>query len=230
MSTSTGEEGFCIYCGHAMDGHTKANHSKCKRCKKRVLVCQATVHDSVAGWRICHVPCRCGEKHFPSTAKAARHLEPTEFASSHPDYQSPEEAGDPEASYEQTTTFPDSSAIAMPEAESSRSTAHQQTAHSSHRRTYSAESVDELQWNSARLAEETVVAGMASLVIDDATAEADIVKVKARYTKEGKVQFTTVSGQTIRTLGDYWIATDDGYEFKYEGIVYFAKEIKRAKK
>lgn len=89
MSTSSGESGFCNYCGHPMDGHTKASHSKCKRCKKRIYVCQAGQHDEGGGWRICYVPCGCGQKNYPSTARAARPLEPTEYASTHPQYESP---------------------------------------------------------------------------------------------------------------------------------------------
>ncbi|KAI1249782.1 hypothetical protein MGN70_009396 [Eutypa lata] len=89
MSTSSGEIGFCRYCGHPLDGHTKASHSKCKQCKKRIFVCQAGQHQEGGGWRICHVPCGCGRRYYPSTAAAARPLEPSEYASSHPDYESP---------------------------------------------------------------------------------------------------------------------------------------------
>lgn len=72
-----------------MDGHTKASRSKCKKCKKRIFVCQAGQHDEGGGWRICYIPCECGQRYYPSTAAAARPLEPTEYASTHPEYESP---------------------------------------------------------------------------------------------------------------------------------------------
>ncbi|KPM38407.1 hypothetical protein AK830_g8148 [Neonectria ditissima] len=89
MSTSSGEPGFCKYCGHFMNEHTKASLSKCKRCKKHIYVCQVGIHATGGGWKICHVPCGCGQKHYPSTAKPARPLEPADYASTHPEYESP---------------------------------------------------------------------------------------------------------------------------------------------
>lgn len=90
MSTNSGESGYCLYCGHTMNEHTRASDSKCKKCKKRFYVCQATIHANSAGWRVCWVPCGCGQKYYPSTAKAARPLNSSEYASTHPQYESPD--------------------------------------------------------------------------------------------------------------------------------------------
>jgi hypothetical protein len=94
MSTSTGEEGFCVFCGHLMSAHTDAKHSKCTKCKNRILVCQANNHAGRTGWRICDVSCGCGSKYYPSTAKEAYPLYSDEYASSHPLYESPPEGED----------------------------------------------------------------------------------------------------------------------------------------
>ncbi|GKU13941.1 unnamed protein product, partial [Fusarium langsethiae] len=94
MSTNSGEDGFCKFCGHLMNVHTRASSSKCTKCKKRFHVCQALVHNEGKGWRLCDVPCGCGSKYYPSTAKQARPLAPTEYASSHPQYESPPEDED----------------------------------------------------------------------------------------------------------------------------------------
>lgn len=100
MSTDSGEPGFCIYCGHFLSAHTKERHAKCKKCKKRILICQAGVHATGAGWKICHLPCSCGEGYYPSNAKAARLLQPTEYAETHPDYEFPSYADDYNTSHE----------------------------------------------------------------------------------------------------------------------------------
>ncbi|KAF5017568.1 hypothetical protein F66182_10491 [Fusarium sp. NRRL 66182] len=80
--------------------HTKASLSKCKKCKKRILVCQASQHAEGSGWRLCDVPCGCGPKYYPSTAKTAEPLETTEYASSHPQYESPPPPDEESTSYE----------------------------------------------------------------------------------------------------------------------------------
>ncbi|KAM0361040.1 hypothetical protein ACHAO7_012051 [Fusarium culmorum] len=96
MSTNSGEDGFCKFCGHLMNVHTKASSSKCTnlKCKKRFLVCQAGVHNGGGGWRLCDVPCGCGPTYYPSTAKQAYPLAPIEYASSHPLYESPSPEGE----------------------------------------------------------------------------------------------------------------------------------------
>lgn len=91
MSTSSGEAGFCEFCGHPMNVHTSPRFSKCEKCKKRFHVCQAGVHEEGGGWRRCDVPCGCGSRYYPSTAQEAYPLAPTEYASTHPQYESPPE-------------------------------------------------------------------------------------------------------------------------------------------
>jgi predicted RNA-binding Zn-ribbon protein involved in translation (DUF1610 family) len=93
MSTSTREKGDCTSCGHTMSGHTAAKHSKCGKCGKRVVVCQTGSHGLVhmegvdaTGWRICYVPCYCGEDYYPDTARAAIQLQPWEYKSDHTAY------------------------------------------------------------------------------------------------------------------------------------------------
>lgn len=93
MSTSTGEKGWCSYCPHSLDQHTKAKSSKCKKCRKRFLICQCGLHgherdDRVnsAGWRICYRPCSCGKQYYPDTASAATELEPWEYILDHEAY------------------------------------------------------------------------------------------------------------------------------------------------
>ncbi|KAF4485714.1 hypothetical protein FAGAP_11437 [Fusarium agapanthi] len=98
MSTSSGESGSCLFCGHYLNEHTKASRSQCKKCKKRFYICQAPLHET-AGWRICDIPCGCGSKYYPTTAKEARPLKPTEYASTHPLYESPPSNGE-DTSYE----------------------------------------------------------------------------------------------------------------------------------
>ncbi|KAG5786777.1 hypothetical protein H9Q69_014147 [Fusarium xylarioides] len=94
-----------------MNEHTKASLSKCKECKKRILVCQARQHAEGGGWRICDVPCGCGPRYYPSTAKEAQPLETTEYVSSHPQYESPP-PDDEDTSYEAPISHyaPDASA------------------------------------------------------------------------------------------------------------------------
>ncbi|SPJ80261.1 uncharacterized protein FTOL_08653 [Fusarium torulosum] len=95
MSASSGESGFCIYCGHFLNEHTKPSRSLCKNraCKKRFLICQAPVHNTT-GWRICDIPCGCGSAYYPDNANAARPLEPAEYASTHPLSESPSSGGE----------------------------------------------------------------------------------------------------------------------------------------
>ncbi|KAF5963516.1 hypothetical protein FBULB1_13342 [Fusarium bulbicola] len=88
MSTSTGESGWCLYCGHPLNEHTKERHSRCQKCNKRLLICQ--VQHGTGGYSICDVPCGCGKKHYPSAAKEAHELEESEYASTHPQYKPPE--------------------------------------------------------------------------------------------------------------------------------------------
>lgn len=92
MSTSTGESGWCRYCGHPLDGHTAAKHSKCRKCRKRILICQVIVHSSGAGRKICHVPCQCGPEYYPT--EEAQPLAQADYAITHPDYVAPDDEDD----------------------------------------------------------------------------------------------------------------------------------------
>lgn len=94
MSTNSGESGFCKFCGHPMNEHTKATLSKCTKCKKRMHVCQSGVHARGDGWRLCDVACGCGSRYYPSVAKQARPLAPSEYASTHPLYEPPSDVED----------------------------------------------------------------------------------------------------------------------------------------
>ncbi|KAB5572224.1 hypothetical protein GE09DRAFT_1216810 [Coniochaeta sp. 2T2.1] len=85
-----------------MSGHTAAKYSKCGRCGQRVVVCQAGSHGCMhpevdaSGWRICYVPCYCGNDYYPDTAKAATPLQPWEYKSDHPAYRPVEDCFDVE--------------------------------------------------------------------------------------------------------------------------------------
>lgn len=89
MSTSSGRgvEGDCVRCGHSMEGHAKLRDTKCKKCKKSFEVCQAGIHgNDGAGWRICFVPCSCGEKYFPLSLTKKHELAGHEYQENHPGY------------------------------------------------------------------------------------------------------------------------------------------------
>ncbi|KAH8674376.1 hypothetical protein BGZ60DRAFT_403762 [Tricladium varicosporioides] len=91
MSTSSGRggEGTCIRCGHSMEGHAKLSHTKCRSCKKSFEVCQFGAHgygSNQGGYRICYVPCSCGEKYYPLGLKRAHELALHEYQKDHEIY------------------------------------------------------------------------------------------------------------------------------------------------
>ncbi|CZR64873.1 uncharacterized protein PAC_14773 [Phialocephala subalpina] len=88
MSTSSGRGiEACVRCGHSMDGHAKLRDTKCKKCKKSFEVCQAGIHGNDGiGWRICFVPCSCGEKYFPLSLTKRHELAGHEYLPTHPGY------------------------------------------------------------------------------------------------------------------------------------------------
>lgn len=91
MTTSSGEKGFCMRCSHPMNGHTAARDSKCKKCKRRIIICQANSHgtgNDTRGYRICFSPCNCGADFYPAKARAATLLQPHEHRVDHPGYRS----------------------------------------------------------------------------------------------------------------------------------------------
>jgi hypothetical protein len=112
----------------------------------------------------------------------------------------------------------------------------------SHQRTLSEESDDPLQWDNKRYEEETITSKMAELGVGEASSSrqgednqgksAKFVRVSARLTKKGKVRFTLASKEEYETKRENWVATEGGYVFdsKPAGCVFFAKEIKPAKK
>ena len=89
MSTSSGraKEGNCTRCGHSMEQHQKLQFTKCQKCRKSFEVCQAGIHgDDGVGWRICYVPCSCGEKYYPLGLSRAHELARHEYQTKHAAY------------------------------------------------------------------------------------------------------------------------------------------------
>jgi hypothetical protein len=105
MSTSSGRKGSCERCGHFLDGHARTSESKCKKCHKLFDICQVATH---RGWRICFIPCNCGEKYYPDKARAAVPLASHEYQPNHPGYR----ALTPENEEYDTTTDQASSSTA----------------------------------------------------------------------------------------------------------------------
>ena len=136
MSTSSGREGSCARCGHFLDGHAHARDSKCKKCKKLFEICQVATH---RGWRICFIPCRCGEQYYPDKARAAVPLASHEYQPDHPGYR----ALSPDENEYDTTT--DQASSSTP----------QGGGYAGHVRTDSGGSEDPLAWSAQRYEEET---------------------------------------------------------------------------
>lgn len=52
--------------------------------KKRIYICQQShIYD---GWKICMIPCHCGPAFYPSKAREANPLHPSEYYTEYPDY------------------------------------------------------------------------------------------------------------------------------------------------
>ncbi|KAL2760461.1 hypothetical protein ACRALDRAFT_1059741 [Sodiomyces alcalophilus JCM 7366] len=111
MTTSSRRGGYCRYCGHAMNEHTSERGSKCKKCGKLFLICQANVHDlsgeDYVGWTICYQPCWCGKEHRPSKVRDTPDLPSWAYASTHPLYKPPSDT-----THEVTEASIDESSIA----------------------------------------------------------------------------------------------------------------------
>lgn len=318
MSTSTGESGWCQYCGHPLDGHRAAKRSKCRQCKERILICQAGGHTSGPGWKICHVPCQCGPEYYPT--EEARPLTQADYASTHPEYVAPDEEEDytdtthfsatasasatsevepayvdlfqngdefgfydcnseviwtRESDWQESTTLyngeqvpclrlydgttnmwyftwtleiGDSQAAAESRKEKASSSHGAQAANTEkgqsdpHRRTDSHESIDPLQWDQARIDEETMTAEMANLQVGESsrgTAPSDQrggkVAVSARYMGKNKISFKPKSGdlegQKLVSRRKDWVKEGSGYKLASQthGCVFVAKEIKPEK-
>ena len=152
MSTSSGRKGDCERCGHMLNEHAHERDSKCKKCKKLFEICQAHIHGSEGGWRLCYVPCSCGKKYYPDKARAAVALAPHEYKADHPGYR----PLPPDEEYEETTghTADDSSS---PPPEGGAWSA-------GHDRADSGGSEDPLSWSKARYEQET--GSIAELVED----------------------------------------------------------------
>jgi hypothetical protein len=113
--------------------------SKCKnsKCKKFFEICQAPIHGSDGrGWRLCYIPCSCGEKYYPDKARAAVPLAPHEYQADHPGYR----PLPPDEEYEDTTEDITDSSSPPPQGESWSV---------GHGRADSGSS-DELSWSKAR--------------------------------------------------------------------------------
>ncbi|KAF4627264.1 hypothetical protein G7Y89_g10891 [Cudoniella acicularis] len=139
MSTSSGRKGSCERCGHMLNEHAQGRDSKCTKCKKPFEICQAFIHGSDGGWRLCYIPCSCGEKYYPDKAKPARPLAPHEYMTNHPGYR----PLPPDEEYEDTPEgIADCSALLQEESWSV-----------GHGRADSGSS-DELSWDKARIERE----------------------------------------------------------------------------
>ncbi|KJZ68299.1 hypothetical protein HIM_12307 [Hirsutella minnesotensis 3608] len=212
MSTNSGEDGWCPYCGHGMSVHAGEWESKCRNCEQRFIICQER-HAKGSGWRICHMPCGCGKKYYPDKAKAAKPLKSGEYA------QAASSIGFSESTWqgvEATTQLVGTS--------------------SSHTRNPSADSVDPLQWTQARLESDggSLLAGMAGLSVSAESSEQveSTTEVSARWNSDGKgVTLKSMAGDKVATLSRKdVVSTEEGYFFYKNGNVYFAKGIKPAKK
>ncbi|KAI1319113.1 hypothetical protein F5Y16DRAFT_391200 [Xylariaceae sp. FL0255] len=137
MTTSSGQDGFCVYCGHWLNEHTHPKHAKCKKCKLPFVICQTGIHgddEHRRGWMICSKPCGHDRKYWPDPAKAAKDLPEKCWASTHPRYQTPAQSKESDAPEAQpsTSTAP---SMNFPSGSSDATT---------HQRTLSEESMDPL--------------------------------------------------------------------------------------
>jgi len=213
MSTNSGEDGYCPYCGHAMNGHAADWESACKKCDERFVICQER-HGNRSGWRICLIPCDCGTQHYPDKANAAKPLKARERVDPAP-----------LTGYAPTIAGPSSAAMAALLGSSS-----------SHVRTLSAESVDPLQWPEERLQSDGgLLTGLAALSIaapGPTSVAPPTVEVSARWNSDGNtVTLKSFAGDKIATVNRENIQDrEDGIWVYINGTWYFAVEIKGAKK
>lgn len=86
MSTSSGRDGSCIYCGHWLNAHTKVKYTKCKKkgCNAHKEICQAGTHGNSTAYMICDHGCGHGWEYWPDMAKSAIDLPEKCWADSHP--------------------------------------------------------------------------------------------------------------------------------------------------
>ncbi|KAL6406412.1 hypothetical protein AUP68_09206 [Ilyonectria robusta] len=184
MSTSSGRKGSCTRCGHQMNEHAKSSESKCKKCKKVFDICQVPYHglgsENSGGWRICYVPCACGNRYYSDKARAARPLEPHEYIPGHPGYRPIEQEATEHADMtgdEDLSTYTASTDTTRDYTAQSQSygmfTEHDSNpsvlaasppdagpSNVGHRRTVS-NSTDPLHWDEERFREETSMASLA---------------------------------------------------------------------
>lgn len=148
MSTSSGRgDEQCVRCGHQLNTHARKSESKCKKCKKHFEICQQ-IHLGGSGYRLCYIPCRCGEGNYPNKAKAAKPLEPYEYLPDHPSYQ-PREYSD-----EEEESKLDMSLNSSP---TQAAASHKSQGASMHTRNVSQESEDPLQWSEAKFKQNTTM-------------------------------------------------------------------------
>ncbi|RMJ01511.1 hypothetical protein CDV36_015744 [Fusarium kuroshium] len=322
MSTSSGRSKICSCCGHALNEHAKTTESKCKKCKRGFDICQAGYHGydraGPLGWRICKVPCGCGERYYPDKAREARPLQPHEYVTSHPGYRPLEGFAD-SSSYVADTTDPGTTPAYEPTyvdlsvngdwlefnnlngelisttrehwqattilyqgvptpcfqlddgtgysyytwsldvddaqeatelypSERSLGKQPEQAPSSfSHRRTFSEESEDPLQWSEERFEAETrgLNSEMARLAVSGESSQqaekslaptgGEHEPVSARMNRKGMVEFTVKSGEKKGEEGKSsrgkWKPEGQGFIYRRsDGRTFYAKEIKPAKK
>jgi hypothetical protein len=145
MTTSSGREGFCERCGHALNEHAPKIDSRCKKCKRYFEICQQDHLES--GYKLCYIPCSCGKIYYPDKAKSAKPLKPHEYLEGHPGYRPPE---DDEEEDDKKDEF---SYSILPQPAASPKT---QGAYM-HTRNISEESEDPLQWSNAKYMQKTTM-------------------------------------------------------------------------
>lgn len=234
MSTSSGRKGWCTRCGHGMNEHARSAESKCRMCKKAFEICQTSYHGqegySPEGWRICYIPCNCGELYYPEKAKAARPLQPHEYIPGHPAYRALEEesfrtadvTGATDVSGHTDITDADDSSAVPAEANpwpntSVTSTSNAGPSNLSHQRTFSEDSLDPLQWSPGRIGRETAaVADLAQqfdqVQLDDPISSEDPIYVDTYFSRHGRVCFIGPEGQEFKTDRSGWTPSTVDYE------------------
>lgn len=262
MSTSSGRKNQCSCCGHQLNEHSSTKGSKCKKCKKVFDICQAGYHGqegfSPLGWRICKVPCSCGERYYPDKAKAAHPLQPHEYDTEHPAYCPLEMYADPsyadvtaevdtETSYSYST-WPTASSGAQGATEpyqSETSLGKQPVCapQSMHRRTFSEESEDQLAWDPEKYEAETLglssaIAGLAISGESSYQAEESMAPtmelVSARLNSKDRVEFKVKNGENKEESSSSkgkWKREGEWFVYRRsDGRVFYTKEIKKKKK
>jgi hypothetical protein len=154
MTTSSGRKGFCERCGHALNEHAKKSDSKRKKCKKYFEICQQDHLES--GYRLCYIPCSCGEIYYPDKAMSAKPLKPHEYLEGHPGYRPPEDDEEEDDIKDEFSYSILPQAAASPKIEGAYM----------HTRNISEESEDPLQWSNAKYIQKTTMPDLTKAFAD----------------------------------------------------------------